>query len=278
MPSDNFSKKRGLGLRDFCNRFAIVLVEAPVELVLQTLAENFRIRHQTVLIQEPTRFIIRRELTDEFRARRDSNLFPPELNDRAGYVWQYLGHPWTVVGVWAGEEMAFTLALLLETRTLIVEHSGVVDRTTLKVFHEDLWIEHYRFGDDEDELGGKFHDRKGQADEWDVETVYGVCNEDSPVYSTRHLFKSAIRKISESEIVSILASEPSDEFEFLNTTLKFYDAYLPDSLETPFRPSRFGFESWRERLLFSQIHAVVFPDDQAYWDSLIPCPKRVACK
>lgn len=115
--------KRGFGLTGgFWNRFGIVLIEAPIHIVSDTLAKHFR-------------------------AQCSIEAFPASLEEREKhFLWQDVGHNWTIWWAFSSEELAFTLALLLNTKVMVLTHQGTSGWTTLKVFDQDKWGEHYEFG------------------------------------------------------------------------------------------------------------------------------------
>ena len=277
MSSEAISDKRGLGLgSNFINRFGRTLIEAPADLIRATLVTEFQAKCETVFVNQPNQFVVRKKLSPDFRANHESDDFPPLLGEFASYLWQHPGHSWSELA-WASDEIAMLLALFLETRTVVLTYSGVSGWTTLKTFYEDQWIEYYEFGDDFDhDPTEKLGDRGWGHSFWDLEVVYDDL-ERSSCWQSRHFFSSSARDVTESQVLSILDTGEY-EFGFLDATLKSYGVYVSDYHETPYHGERRGFEHWQDRLIFQRIEAVAFPEDDDYWFNLPSIPKRVSGK
>lgn len=255
MSTWNLSEKRGFGLTGgFWNRFGVVLIEAPIHLVTSTLSKHFR-------------------------AEYDANIFPASLDDREKhFLWQYAGHTWTVWWAFSSEEVAFALALFLETRAIVITHEGVSDWSTVKIFYQDKWVEHYYFGhNDYDDPDEKIGDRGWGVGYWDLEITheYFVSQGSTFPIQTRHLLSSVVRKVTESEMKSLLRSE-SGEFGFLHATLQYYGAYVPNCDETPLSYSRSDSDFHPVQSDFERVDALVLPKETFYWKNMLPVPKRVA--
>jgi hypothetical protein len=254
MSSRNLAEKRGFGLTGgFWNRFGVVLIEAPIHLVTSTLVKHFR-------------------------AEYSIDIFPASLDEREKrFLWQYSGHTWTIWWAFSSEEVAFALALFLGTKAMVITHQGVSDLSTVKIFHQDKWVEHYYFGhDDYDDPNEKIGDRGWEVGYWDLEVTYEyfVSQGSSFPIQTRHLFSSTIRRVTESEMKSVLHSG-AGEFGFLHTTLQHYGAYLPDCSETPLDYPRSDSDFHPVRSDFRRVDALVLPKKTFYWQNSLPVPKRV---
>jgi hypothetical protein len=264
MPNWNLVEKRGFGLSGgFWNRFGIVLIEAPIHLVTSTLSHHFR-------------------------AEYDADIFPALLDDRKNdeqrkdeqkkhFLWQYAGHTWTIWWAFSSEEIAFALALFLETKAVVITHQGVSGWSTVKTFYQDQWIEHYYFGyDDYDDPNEKIGDRGWGTNYWDLELTYEYLPQGSTLPTqTRHLFSSVMRKVTEAEMQLMLRSR-TDAFGFLHTTLQHYGTYLPDCNETPLSYPRSKSDFHPVRSDFERVDTLVLPKAAFYWENILPVPKHVA--
>lgn len=254
MPSWNLAEKRGFGLTGgFWNRFGVVLIEAPIHLVTSTLSNHFR-------------------------AAYDADIFPASLNEREKhFLWQYAGHTWTTWWAFSSEEVAFALALFLETKAIVITHQGTSDWNTIKIFHQDKWVEHYHFGHDGyDDPNERIGDRGWSVGYWNLEVTYEyfVSQRSTFPIQTRHLFSSVMRKVTEFEMKSVLESG-TGAFGFLHATLQHYGAYLPDCNETPLNYSRSNSDFHPVRSDFERVDALVLPKETFYWQNMLPVPKRV---
>lgn len=246
--------KRGFGLAGgFWKRFGIVLIEAPIHIVSDALAKYFR-------------------------AQCSIEAFPASLekHDRH-FLWQYVGHNWTICWAFSSEEVAFALALFLETKVMILTHQGTSDWTTLKVFDQDKWVEHYEFGHhDFDDPYEKVGDQGWGAGHWDLEVTYEYLaspNSACPI-QTRHLFSSVIRKLTKNEVHSALQTE-ANETGFLNTTLQYFEGYLPDCVETPLTYSRSTADFQPVQSDFVQINSVILPAETFHLQNMLRIPQRI---
>ncbi|MDX2216727.1 MAG: hypothetical protein SFY66_25910 [Oculatellaceae cyanobacterium bins.114] len=256
MPSWNLAEKRGFGLTGgFWNHFGVVLIEAPIHLVTSTLSKHFR-------------------------AEYTADIFPASLHEREKhFLWQYAGHTWTIWWAFASEEVAFALALFLETRAIVMTHQGTSGWSTVKIFYQDKWVEHYHFGyDDYDDPDAKIGDRGYWGiGYWNLEVTYEyfVSQKSTFPVQTRHLFSSVMRKVTEPEMRSWLRSKEG-RFGFLDATLQYYGAYLPDCKETPLTYSRSDSDFHPVRSDFERVDALVLPKETFYWRNMLPVPKYVA--
>lgn len=246
--------KRGFGLTGgFWNRFGAILIEAPIHIVTDTL-------------------------TKHFHAQCSIEALPASLEEQnKHFLWQYVGHTWTTWWAFSSEEVAFALALFLETKVMVLTHQGTSDWTTFKVFDQDKWVEHYEFGhhgfDDPDQKVG---DLGWGIGFWDLEVTYEYLASPNSAFpiQTRHLFSSAIRKLTEKNIHSALHTG-ANETGFLNTTLQCFGAYLPDCIETPLTYSRSATDFQPTQSDFARIDSVILPTETFYWQNMLPVPQRV---
>jgi hypothetical protein len=254
MLSWNLAKKRGFGLNGgFWNRFGVVLIEAPIHLVTSTLSKHLQ-------------------------AEYDADIFPASLDERGKhFLWQYAGHTWTIWWAFSSEEIAFALALLLETKTIVITHQGTSGWSTVKIFYQDKWVEHYHFGnDDYDDPNEKIGDRGWGVGYWNLEVTYEYLISQGSTFpiQTRHLFSSVMREVTESEM-KLLLKLGTGAFGFLHATLQHYGTYLPDCNETPLTYSRADADFHPARSDFERVDALVLPQKTFYWQNMLPVPRRV---
>ncbi|MBD2490644.1 hypothetical protein [Aulosira sp. FACHB-615] len=66
-----------------------------------------------------------------------------------------------------------------------------------------------------------------------------------------------------------------EEYGFLDATLRYYGAYIPDLSETPHLYDDSTSDFHPTRLDFERIDAVVLPQEAFYWRNMLPVPNRV---
>ncbi|PPT08708.1 hypothetical protein CKA32_000544 [Geitlerinema sp. FC II] len=253
--SRNLAEKRGFGLTGgFWNRFGVVFIEAPIQSVVSTLYKLFNAEYQV-------------------------NIFPALLEEQdRRFLWQYSGHTWTTWWAFSSEEVAFALALFLETKAIVITHQGISGWSTIKVFYQDKWVEHYLFGgDDYDSPNEKIGDRGWGVGYWDLEVTYEYFVSQGSTFpiQSRHLFCSVMREVTEAEMKSILSSNRY-ESGFLDATLQHYGVYLPNCDETPLTYLRSNSDFHPVRSDFERVDALVLPKETFYWQNMLPVPMRVA--
>lgn len=160
---------------------------------------------------------------------------------------------------------------------MVLTHQGTSDWSTLKIFDQDKWVEHYEFGHhDFDDPNEKVGDLGWGTGYWDLEVTYeylATPNSTFPI-QTRHLFSSVIRKLTEKDLHSALHNE-ANETGFLDATLRYYRAYLPDCVETPLNYSRSATDFQPVQSDFVRVDSVILPAETFYGQNMLPVPKRV---
>lgn len=247
------AEKRGFGLTGgFWNRFGITLIKAPVDVITSALS-------------------------DYFRTDCDIDLRSSSLNQsKKSFLWQYIGHEWTVWWSFAREEIAFVLALFLETKAIVITHQGTSDWTTFKMFDRDKLVEYYLFGFDERDLEKKFgHLHYENNGYWDLEIVQTINYPRSLFpFWYRHMFCSSIRQVTENEMRASFTTQ-SNEFSFLDVSLRYHEAYLPDCKETPLSYYHSVLECQSLLGKIIRLDAVVLPKEAFYEKNLLTVPNRV---
>ena len=262
MSSIAISNKGGFGLRGgFWNRFGVVFIKAPIETVSLALSDLFEAKCDCNLSLKAVAKIDR-------ETSRSSN---------KRFLFQYLGHDWTVWWAFATEEIAFTLSCLLETKSFVLTYSGTSDWTEVKIFECDCFIEHYIFGFDDLEPEIKIGKDAMGYDAFFIETVQNIYYPNLRIPlppSYRHIFCSSIRDLSEKEVNDILASS-SDEFGLLNDICKFHNLYFPDCSEILLYCDH-SEEYLSLDFNIKRIDCVELPESAYYWDNKLSVPKKVA--
>ena len=257
MTLESIATKRGFNLTGgFWNRFGVTFIEAPVEVVSSALSDYYQAECEINLSAKSLY-----ELTRERSNKR--------------FVWQYKGHDWTVWWSFANENIAFTLAFLLNTKAIVITYQGTSDWAEVKIFNSDQFIEHYQFGFDEREPNEKFGHYMLGSDDLDVETVQYVYYPNSTISSTyRHIFCSSVRNLTEREVQNILKFR-TDEFALLDRTFKFHNVYFPDLSEItlPYYHSVENFYAIDFQIV--RIDSILLPKKAFYWDNILSVPKRV---
>ncbi|OCQ89903.1 hypothetical protein BCD64_18345 [Nostoc sp. MBR 210] len=256
MQSVNLAKKRGFGLTGgLWNHFGIVLVKAPIDVVSSALCSYFN-------------------------AECDTDIFPTPFNERGErrLLWQYIGHNWTIWWAFASEEIAFALSLLLETKTIILTYQGTSGWSEFKMFQQDKLVEYYLFGFDDSGDGNRGDQFFGMG-YLDLEIVQECINLKCSLPACyRHLFKSSMRLVTEQEMrmsLEVMEKSTVEEYGFLDATLRYYGAYIPDLSETPHLDDESTSDFHPTRLDFERIDAVVLPQEAFYWRNMLPVPSRV---
>lgn len=263
---NSITRKRGFGFTGgFWNRFGVIFVKAPVEVVSSALSEHFSTECKINLSRESLAELANEQLDQRYRY----------------FLWQYKGHSWTVWWAFADENVAFTLAFLLNTKAIVITYRGTSDWAGVKVFHNDKFIEDYRYGFDDREpnekIGHSFFGQKSILGHnyWDVETVQFIYYPNSPLPSTyRHLFCSSIRNLTQIKVQNILKSR-FDEFGLLDRTLKFHNLYFPNCSEIPL-PYYHAVEDYNSLdFAVPRTDSILLSKEIFLWNNLLPVPERV---
>ena len=137
-------------------------------------------------------------------------------------TWKFYNHRYCILGFnGTCDDIAYAFATLLNTDVFIYDAPKHDHCNELRLFRSDKLAEHYMFGCD---CG------KANSDYWDI-TIN--CNDRNRKLIS-HRFCSSLRQISEEEIHKFVAQEKTGEdYIFLDSCVKYYDAYFPDEEETP---------------------------------------------
>ncbi len=245
--------KRGFGLQSgFWNRFGVSLIEAPIDKVSTALAEHFGAQCERDIFS--SKYV--------------------DLADPRRCLWQYKGHSWTVWWAFGYEYIIFTLAYLLNTKSIILTHQGTSGWTNLKVFSADRWIEEYDCGCSLN--GNEQNDESDDTPCSELEFTY-VYSQDNNIWSTGHIFTSAVRQISKAEMLNSLQAG-EQEYGFLDHLLRYHGAYLPELDETPLDYLRYcyNYDSFYPvRDDFERVDAVILRQEAFYWRNILSPPDRV---
>jgi hypothetical protein len=262
---ENCSVTQKLG----CDKYALdncILVKAPVGAVSIVVQQYFALEVQTdckiadyVAADRDAWKEVERQRQVR-RSRRDKSLPPIRW---AVPFWRYLNHQWTVLPLSGTEEaIAFALAALLNTDTIIFHDSDHASYNEFKVFRRDQLVEHYLFGF---ECGKDFHndwDIKFEDSEFDNWSHDGHrCKiPDRQAIEYEHRFKSSVRQVTEAELRSAFLSrkENRDDRGFLDASLRHHNAYLPLWEEIP--------QGWEKT---PQDHRGNWNPDSKEWDELV---------
>ncbi len=184
-------------------------------------------------------------------------------------VWRYYNHEWSILLISGdNDQIAFVLSTLLETDVITFWESKRVCFSEFKLFRKDELVEHYNFGLECGKLYEKYWDLIVEC-ESDPELFTGVEAEE-------HKFCSSIRQIRKEEIK--LAVDNKRKFlcdrGYLDTCLRYYDAYLPDYEETPLD---YSISSLQNDLDIQNLHnaieqmdIIMMTNNWSYYDSKVP--------
>jgi hypothetical protein len=277
MSFNSITKKRGFGLNEsFWNHFGVVFIEAPIEVVSSTLSNYFSSDYLDFVSAECEINLTKESLFELITKQHHKQRF----------IWQYIGHSWTIWWAFADENIAFTLAFLLNTKTIVINNRGITNLginewgTEVKIFQNDLFIEHYCFGFDDRDRDRDPDPRCGYLSclenyYWDVNTVQSIYYAKKKLPTKyRHLFYSSVCHLTELEVQNILKVR-NDEFGLLDRTLKVYNLYFPNYSEIPL-PRYHSVEDFNS-LDFEiiRIDSIILPLECFYRRDLLSVPKRV---
>lgn len=252
MSLESIATKRGFNLTGgFWKRFGVTFIEAPVEVVSSALSDYYQAKCEINLSAN--------SLYESTKKRVNKS-----------FIWQYKGHDWTI---WmsANEEIAYVLALFLDTKTIVITHQKTSDYTKVKFFKSDRLIEHYHFGCNYTNPQEKIGHFLFGHDYWDVETIQYI---DGFASEYRHLFCSSVRNLTKIEVQEILESGKR-ELGLLDRTFKFHNAYFSDCSEflLPFNPSLEDVEYWMSKI--ARIDRFLLRKKVDYWNNIFSVPERV---
>lgn len=251
-----------------CHKYSIdscILIKANVEAVTSVIREYFELE---VLSQCTLSDYIdaeknsRREVEHQHQVSQSSpnKSFPPIR--WAIPVWQFKGHQWTILRLSGTEEaLAFSLSLLLKTKVITFEDCDNAHCKEFKVFGDECLLEHYLYGAECGEILPNY---------WDI--IFEDDDADT-FWCRNHHFKSAVRTVNETELrqAAISRKWDWDDRGFLDTCLRYFEAYIPLLEETPYHyhsEARTTFHRWDNNVV--QLDLILMPSNWKYLDWTIP--------
>ncbi|BDM79194.1 hypothetical protein [Acaryochloris marina] len=247
-----------------CHKYSIdscILIKANVEAVTSVIREYFELEvlsHCTLSDYIDAEKNSRREVEHQHQVSqsRPSKSFPPIR--WAIPVWQFKGHQWAILRLSGAEEaLAFALSLLLQTTVITFYDSDNVNYKAFRVFGNECLLEHYLYGAECGEIPPNY---------WDI--IFEDYDADTFWYRDHH-FKSVIRSVDETELRQAAISRKLDwdDRGFLDTCLRYFEAYIPLWEETPHHyhsEDRTTFHQWDNNV--ARLDLILMPSNWKYLD------------
>lgn len=249
-----------------CGKYALdncILVKAPVESASAIIQEYFELKIQ---VNCKVADYIEADNSAWREVKRQREIRDLEPNKSllpilwAVPFWQYFNHQWAVLPfLGTYDSIAFALALLLNTYVITFDDNQNASHNEFKVFHKDKLVENYVFGF---ECGEDFKNN------WDIKIEELEFDD---WYAYEHRFKSSIRRVTEAEVKSAVLSRKHDRDNrgFLDACLKYYEAYIPSSEETPdFCKLNLDFQKIDS--IIERMDVLFLPSNWKYLDRKVP--------
>lgn len=253
-----------------CDRepLSLILVKADVSSISKVFTEYFELdvyknSHLKRYLQlEEDAYYARIKLQSE--SKKSLIKQSQKTSDFPTLVWRYHGHQWSIVFLMGkNDDIAFAFSTLLDTDVITFWDSKHCCCSEFKLFRSDMLVEHYRFGL---ESQAYYDDR----DYWDLVVE---CETDWLQGLEAHKFCSSLRTVTAQDIKLAVESKRAllHESGFLDTCLRYYDAYLPALENTPLneQDARHDFvQTWQNSV--EQMDIVMRSNYWAYYDRNVP--------